>query len=199
MSLIKLLIRLKTQLILALCILVCASFISSDSSNTVTEEKTYVTFSVSGNEINNTFNISGDQNNSNQNVTAMIYPDGNSGEHKLAELAYMDGDQEMSVLFKIPAKESLVEIKEGNPTLNFSISIGDINLKAQSVSVNTEEVVIDKIMRMTASYAKGSFEGVFIHEYIKGNETFKDPYLVSGNFQFMSPRYRPKKEKKQRE
>ncbi len=168
--------------------------LTSFNNKDINEEvKTYVKFSVSGNQINNTFNISGDQNNSSQNVTAMIFPDGNSGEYKIAELSFMDGSQEMSVYFKIPAKSSLVEIKETNPKLNFSISVGDINLEAQSVSVNTKEVVIDKIMRMKASYVKGSFEGVFIHEYIKNSTTYKDSYLVSGDFQFMSPRYKPKK------
>ncbi|HEY9114673.1 MAG TPA: hypothetical protein VIN10_08220 [Bacteroidales bacterium] len=156
------------------------------------EEKTYVKFSVSGNQINNTFDISGDQDNSSQNVTAMIFPDGTSGENKLVELSYMDGAQNMSVYLKTPAKSGLVEIKEANPKYSFSISIGDINLKAQSVSVNTEDVIIDKMMQMTASYVKGSFEGVFIYEYTKGSEEIKEPYLISGNFQFMSPRYKPK-------
>lgn len=185
---------LKTGLALLFCTLLFTSFInSSDNDNTIDEAKTYVKYSVSGNQINNTFNISGDQDNSSQNVTAMIFPDGNSGEYKIAELSYMDLAQEMSVYFKIPAKSGLIELKEENSTFSFSISIGDINLKAQSVSVNTEDVVIDKIMRMKASYVKGSFEGVFIHEYTKDNKTYKEPHLVSGNFQFMSSRYKLKK------
>jgi hypothetical protein len=185
---------LKTGLALFFCTFLFTSFInSSDSNNTIDEAKTYIKFSISGNQINNTFNISGDQNNASQNVTAMIFPDGNSGEYKMAEMAYGDVSKEMSAYFKIPAKSGLIEIKEGNPKFSFSISIGDIILKAQSVSVNTEDVVIDKIMRMTASYVKGSFEGVFIHEYTKDSKTYKEPYLVSGNFQFMSPRYKPKK------
>lgn len=193
MNFIKLLKFLKTGFALLLCMLLCASFINRDFDTAINEEKTYFKFSVSGNQINNTFSILGDQNNSSQNVTAMIFPDGNSGEYKMAELAYGDIIQETSAYFKIPAKSGLIELKEGNPKYSFSITIGDINLKAQSVSVNTEEVVIDNMMRMKASYAKGSFEGVFIHEYIENSETFKVPYLVSGNFQFMSPRYKPKK------
>jgi hypothetical protein len=175
--------------------IVCLLFLSLSAykvQDKQEEEKTYVKFSVSGNQINNTFNISGDKNNSSQNVTAMIFPDGTSGEHKLAELSYMDGAQEMSVYLKIPAKSGLIEIKEDNQKFRFSISIGDMNLKAQSVSVNTEDVIIDKMMRMNASYAKGSFEGVFIHEYTKDGKEMKEPYLISGNFQFMSPRYKPK-------
>ena len=182
---------LKIALILSTVILL-TSFNNKDVNQ---EVKTYVKFSVSGNQINNTFNISGDKDNSSQNVTAMIFPDGNSGQYKIAELSYMDAGQEMSVYFKIPAKSSLVEIKDTNPKLNFSISIGDIYLEAQSVSVNTEDVVIDKIMRMKASYVKGSFEGVFIHEYTKNNTAYKEPYLISGDFQFMSSRYKPKKKK----
>jgi hypothetical protein len=171
-------------------LLLLTSFNNKDINE---EVKTYVKFSVSSNQINNTFNISGDQNNSSQNVTAMIFPDGNSGEYKIAELSFMDASQEMSVYFKIPAKSSLVEIKDTNPELNFSISIGNVNLEAQSVSVNVDDVVIDKIMRMKASYAKGSFEGIFFHEYTKNNTTYKEPYLISGDFQFISPRYKPKR------
>lgn len=190
MNLIKTSTLPETFFTLLVCMLLCTSFKTFD---TYSEEKTNIKFSVSGNEINNTFSILGDQDNSSQNVTAMIFPDGTSGEYKIAELSYMDGDQEMSVYLKIPASSGLIEIKEANPKFSFGISIGDISLKAQSVSVNTEEVVIDKMMRMTASYAKGSFEGVFIHEYNKNGKTFKEPYLVSGNFQFMSPRYKTKK------
>jgi len=35
--------------------------------NTNAEEGNFINFSVSGNQVNNTFNITGDQNNSNQN------------------------------------------------------------------------------------------------------------------------------------
>ena len=176
--------------ILFLCtVLLVSSFVTKEQKD---EDKTYVKFSISGNQINNTFSIKGDLNNANQNVTAMIFPDGTSGENKIAELSFMDLQQEMSTYLKIPAKSGLIELKEANPKFSFSISIGDISLKAQSVSVNTEDLVIDKIMRMKASYVKGSFEGVFIHEFIKDNEEFKEPYLVSGNFQFMSPRYKHK-------
>lgn len=186
-------ILLKQLFALPLCLLLCTSFINSNTNNKTIVEKSYVKFSVSGKEINGTFNISGDQNNSSQNVTTMVYSDDASGEYKLADLAYMDGGQEMSVHLIIPAKKSLVEIKDINSKLRFSISIGDINLIAQSVSVNTENFVIDKVMQMTASYVKGSFEGVFIHEHIKDGVSYEDPYLVSGNFQIMSPRYKPRK------
>jgi hypothetical protein len=180
---------LKIPLLLSI-VLLLTSFIYIDINQ---EDKTYVKFRVSGNQINNTFSIKGDQNNANQNVTAMIFPDGNSGEYKIAELSFMDLRQEMSVLFTIPAKSGLIELKEGNPTFKLVISIGDIALKAQSVSVNVEEVVIDKIMRMKASYVKGSFEGIAIHKYTKNNREVEEPYMVSGKFQFMSPRYKPKK------
>jgi hypothetical protein len=178
--------------------LLCTSFSIGQNSDTTTkkeDQKTFVKFSVSGNQINNTFNITGDKDNSSQNVTAMIFPDGTSGEYKIAELSFMDLSQEMSVLLKVPAKSGLIELKEGNPTFKLGISIGDISLKAQSVSVNVEEVVIDKIMRMKASYVKGSFEGIAIYKYTKDNKEVEEPYMVSGNFQFMSPRYKPKKKK----
>jgi len=171
-------------------VLLLTSFINKDFN---TEDLSYVKLSISGNQINNTFSIKGDQNNANQNVTALIFPDGNSGQYKIAELSYMDLAQKMSVLLKVPAKKGLIELKEGNPTFNLGISIGDISLKAQSVSVNVEEVVIDKIMRMKASYVKGSFEGIAIYTYTKDNKEIKEPYMVSGDFKFQSPRYKPKK------
>lgn len=180
---------LKIPLLLSIALLL-TSFINKDFND---EDLNYVKFSISGNQINNTFNIKGDKNNANQNVTAMIFPDGNSGQYKIAELSYMDLAQKMSVLLKVPAKKGLIELKEGNPTFNLDISIDDINLKAQSVSVNVEEVVIDKIMRMKASFVKGSFEGIAIHKYTKNNKEVEEPYMVSGNFQFQSPRYKPKK------
>lgn len=68
-----------------------------------------------------------------------------------------------------------------------------INLEAQSVFVNTEDAVIDNFMRMKTSYVKGSFEGIFIHEYTKNNTIYKEHYLISGDFQFMSPRFKPKR------
>lgn len=162
-------------------------------TNTITEEGIFVNFSVSGNQVNNTFNITGDQNNSNQNVYNMIYPDGTSGEYKIVELAYMDGEQEMSVNLKIPAQKGIIELKKGNEKFSMSISIGDISLKAQSVSVNLEEIVIDKLIGMKASYLKGSFEGVAIYEYNLNNKEIKEPHLISGSFQFKSPRYKIKK------
>ena len=163
-------------------------------TNTISEERVFINFSVSGNQLNNTYNITGDQNNSNQNVYNMIYPDGTSGEHKIIELAYMDGEHETSVNMKIPAQKGIIELKEGNKKFNMVMSIGDISLKAQSVSLNLEEIVIDKMMGMTASYLKGSFEGVAIYEYHQNNEEIKEPHLISGSFQFMSPRYKPKKQ-----
>ena len=189
-------IKFSKALTILTCMLLCTSFSIGQNSDTTTkkeDQKTYINFSVSGNQINNTFSITGDQNNSSQNVTAMIFPDGNSGEYKIAELAFMDAAQEMSILLKVPAQKGLIELKEGNPTFKLGISIGDISLKAQSISVNVETVVIDKIMKMKASYVKGSFEGVAIHTYTKDGKTFEEPYLVSGDFQFMSPRYKPKK------
>ena len=162
--------------------------------NTIAEEGNFINFSVSGNQVNNTFNITGDQNNSNQNVYNLIYPDGNSGEYKIVELAYMDSEQEMSVNFKIPAQTGMIELKEANKKFSLAISIGDISLKAQSVSVNLEEIDIDKLMGMKASYLKGSFEGVAIYEYNQNNEEIKEPHLISGSFQFIAPRYKPKKQ-----
>ena len=191
-------IKFSKPLTILTCMLLCTSFSIGQNSDTTTkkeDQKTFVKFSVSGNQINNTFNIAGDKDNSSQNVTAMIFPDGTSGEYKIAELSFMDLSQEMSVLLKVPAKSGLIELKEGNSTFNLDISIDDISLKAQSVSVNVEEVVIDKIVRMKASYVKGSFEGIAIYTYTKDNKEIKEPYMVSGNFQFQSPRYKPKKKK----
>ena len=158
--------------------------------NIITEEGNFINFSVSGNQVNNTFTITGDQNNSNQNVYNLIYPDGNSGEYKIVELAYMDSEQEMSVNFKIPAQKGIIELKEANKKFSLAISIGDISLNAQSVSVNVEEIVIDKLMGMKASYIKGSFEGIAIYEYNVNNEEIKEPYMINGSFQLIAPRYK---------
>ncbi len=163
-------------------------------TNTINEERVFINFSVSGNQLNNTFNITGDQDNSNQNVYNLIYPDGTSGDYKIVELAFMDSEQETSVNLKIPAQKGIIELKEANEKFNMVMSIGDISLKAQSVSVNLEEIVIDKMMGMKASYLKGSFEGVAIYEYNQNNEEIKEPYLINGSFQFMSPRYKPTKQ-----
>lgn len=157
------------------------------------EEKNYVKLSVAGNQINNTFNISLDQNNSEQSATTMIYPDGTSGQYKIGELNFMDGAQKISVLLKVPAQEGLIELKEGNKNFDLRISMGDISLQPQSISVNVEEFIIDKIMGMSASYVKGSFEGIAIYKHTQNNKEMEEPYMVSGDFQYMSPRYRPKK------
>ncbi|MEZ4796558.1 MAG: hypothetical protein R2785_05260 [Flavobacteriaceae bacterium] len=180
--------------VITCCLVLCFVSVKSQEQK-VSSQNTFIEIQVSGNQIKESVSISGDLNNSKQNVTALIFPDGNSGQYKLTELTFLDASQEISVQIIVPAQKGLIELKEGNPKYKLNINVGDISLKAQSVSVTIEEVVIDKIMKMKASYIKGSFEGIAIHKFTENGKQITEPYMVSGNFQFTSPRYKPKNKK----
>ncbi|MEZ4917442.1 MAG: hypothetical protein R2836_10720 [Chitinophagales bacterium] len=149
----------------------------------------YVSYSLTGPQVNGTFRVEVDTETKKNHVTNMVYSDATDGQYKITEIDFMDIENEGGVYFKIPAQIGLIELTEMNrDKFAFGIVNDDVTLKARSVSFNIEEVVEDKYMKMRLSFIKGKFEGIMEYKYEDNGEKV-ETYTIHGSFQYISPLY----------
>lgn len=139
----------------------------------------YINYSIAGNNKNGTFNINGDDNNSDLNVSGLVFPndDGNG-----AIIEFLDGGQLMSVSLNIPAAVRVTEITDSNP-YGYSISFGfdDISLTEKSISMNITEIEFNGVL---LNHIKGSFTGTAVYIYSENGVDIEEPHLVDGTFEY---------------
>jgi|GEM_PF-6816979 len=152
----------------------------------------YISYSLTGPEINGVFRVEVDTEANKNNVTNIVYPDAANGQHKITEIDFMDIENEGGAFMRIPAQTGLIELTEINrDKFAFGIFNDGKSLKARSVSFNIEEVVENKMMKMRLSLIKGKFEGIMEYIYEDNGEKV-ETYTVYGTFQYISSLYKKK-------
>lgn len=165
------------SLIILLSVLVACSKEGEIGSNPNTN--VFINYSIAGNSKNGTFNITGDDNNSNLNVYGVVAPnkDGDG-----AVIDFLDGDQLMSVSLTITAAVGSTEITDTNP-YGYDIGFGfeDISLQAKAISITISEINFNGFL---LNHIKGSFTGTAVYTYSENGEEIEEPHLVDGNFEY---------------
>ena len=139
----------------------------------------FINYSISGNHKNGTFNMTGDDNNSDFNVYGLVAP--NEDGHG-AVIDYLDGGQLISVSMTIPAAVGSTEITDTNP-YGYDIGFGfeDISLQAKAISITISEIDFNGFL---LNHIKGSFTGTAVYVYSENGEEIEEPHLVDGTFEY---------------
>lgn len=179
----KTILKTLSPLLLMLTTISCGK---DDNEEKASNTRTYINYSVTGNSKNGTFNINGDDNSSNQNITALVV---SNEEGEVALVDFLDGTQLISAGFAVPAAIGVTEITATNP-YDYAVGFGfeDISLQEKAISVHITEIEFDGVVLLRI---KGSFTGTAMHQTHDPNsgEEIEIPHLVDGEFEYTSPAY----------
>lgn len=87
-------------IIISLIVFSCSS--NDDNTDDADQRKTYINYSVAGNQINGTFNFDGL--NPNVTIIANVYPESDSANLKKALIVYLNSG-ELGVPMSVPARK----------------------------------------------------------------------------------------------
>ncbi|MEM5566956.1 hypothetical protein WNY78_17675 [Psychroserpens sp. AS72] len=173
------------KLIILMSLITISCSKNDDNSNRLSQQGTYINYSVAGNQINNTFNIViEDLNNTNVTAYGNIYPEDESANLKSALVLFVDQNQRINVGMSIPARTGLVEILDGHPTFDLLFGFEDVGMEAKSISVNVEEIEHNDIYVI---HIKGTFEGIAVDVHEENGIEIEETYIVNGEFQYNVP------------
>lgn len=166
--------------VLALIMVNCSS--SNDDVNLIRTDNVYVNYQVNGNQKSGEFNITGDHNNSKQNVYGIVVPN-DDGDAVILE--YVDGNQETSVDINVPAAIRSTEITMDNNYGHYiGFGFGNVLLSPKSISVTIQDIEYDSII---LKYIKGSFTGNTMYTYWDSGEMIEETHSVNGSFEYNVP------------
>lgn len=160
----------------------CSS--NDDSNDSESSDDVFVNYSITGASKDCNFNIIGDANNSNQNVTGLVIPneDGNA-----VLVDYYDANQLISVAIAAPAAIGTYEISDTNPYgYNIGFGFDDISLEASTMSIDITSIEFNGLI---LEHIKGSFTGVALYTYSENGQDMEEAHLVDGTFEYNIPSF----------
>ncbi|WP_189702616.1 hypothetical protein [Subsaximicrobium wynnwilliamsii] len=172
--------------------IIAASLITISCSNDdkpediAQQQSTYINYSVAGNQVNDTFNITV-EGISNPNITAVanVFPESDSPTLKKALIVFLNSGM-LGVTMSIPARTGLVEILDDHPHFDMSFVFFDeqVELQANSISVEVQEIERNDIF---ITHIKGNFEGIAVYKHIVNGDEVEEPHIVDGEFEYYVP------------
>lgn len=150
------------------------------------QQSTYINYSVAGNQVNDTFNITV-EGISNPNITALanVFPESDSPTLKKALIVFLNSGM-IAVTMSIPARTGLVEILDDHPDFDMSFVFFDeqVELQANSISVEVQEIERNDIF---ITHIKGNFEGIAVYKHMVNGAEVEETHIVDGEFEYNIP------------
>ncbi|SDI08484.1 hypothetical protein SAMN04489796_1076 [Winogradskyella thalassocola] len=157
---------------------------NNDNSDDDIQQSIYINYSVTGNQVNNTFNIVTDIF-SNPSVIAVanIFPESNSQTLKKAVIVYNDINQSINASLSIPARTGLTEVLDGHTDFDLLFGFSDLELGLEAKSISVEVLQIEH-NDIYATSIKGSFQGIAVDKVNINGDEIEETYIVDGEFEY---------------
>ncbi|WP_418639283.1 hypothetical protein [Winogradskyella sp.] len=174
--------KIKLLLLLSLVTMSCSK--NNDDSNNSSQQLIYINYSVTGNQVNDTFNIVTD-NISDPSVIAVanIFPESNSQTLKKAVIVYNDINQSINASLSIPARTGLTEVLDGHTDFDLLFGFNDLELGLEAKSISVEVLQIEHNDIYVTSI-KGSFQGIAVDKVNINGDEIEETYIVDGEFEY---------------